>query len=68
MRGGRAVALYYVRYGSFWQDLISTGIWVTQVGRTPAGLGSPLGGGDGCKAPGCLGAKQGWPPPLRSQA
>ncbi|KAL4439851.1 hypothetical protein ABPG75_002852 [Micractinium tetrahymenae] len=31
VRGGRAVALYYVRYGSFWQDLISTGIWVTQI-------------------------------------
>lgn len=30
--GARAVARYYVRRGSFWQDLVSTAIWVTQVG------------------------------------
>lgn len=29
--GGRAVARYYLRYGSFWQDALSTAIWVTQV-------------------------------------
>jgi len=32
IKGGRAVAWYYVRHGSFWQDALSTSIWITQVG------------------------------------
>ena len=39
VRGGRAVARYYVRHGSFWQDALSTAIWVTQVRLCWAGLG-----------------------------
>lgn len=31
VRGGRAVARYYMLHGSFLQDLLSTAVWVTQV-------------------------------------
>ena len=32
VKGGKNVARYYIRHGSFWQDMISTAVWVTQVG------------------------------------
>ncbi len=32
VRGGRAVGRYYMLHGSFLQDLLSTAVWLTQVG------------------------------------
>ena len=40
---GRKVAAYYMRHGSFWQDLVSTGAWLAQVGCGWVGVG----GGEG---------------------
>lgn len=31
VRGGRAIARFYVRHGSFAQDAVSTGVWLAQV-------------------------------------
>ena len=39
---GQHVASYYIRHGSFFQDLLSTAIWAAQVRRR--GLGGGAGG------------------------
>jgi hypothetical protein len=37
VKGGRAVARYYVRHGSFWQDALITTVWITQACWTMGG-------------------------------